>query len=262
MAYAREAAQHDLQTIVQQTSNYKSDEISILRNVTSQLCDGIIFTPSNITNEEIRSLVGGKPIVLHDDFFFPNTMFDSVNTPCEAGAHAAITHLLTIGRRRLIILGGDLDLMGTHKPWHVAERRIYGCQQALAEAEIPLDADMFLPLQHWDASTARAAAHDLVSSGRQIDGVFCMTDTIALGFIRGLIDMGVRVPDDVAVVGFDGILEGDYAIPSLTTVKVDFDDLAAKAIGLLLARIGGTAPAEPQRLTAQFKLVERESTQR
>lgn len=90
-----------------------------------------------------------------------------------------------------------------------------------------------------------------------------MTDTLAMGFIRGLADCGVHVPNDMAVVGFDGINESDYFVPSLTTVSTDLNDLAAKAVNLLLKRIDedGT-DFKPEKLTADFRLVRRESTGR
>lgn len=260
-AMSREAARHDMQAIVQQTSNSKADEISILRRVTSQLCDGTIFSPGNVSGEEIRALTGGKPIVLLDDAS-AESLFDSVDTPCVEGAEAAATHLLDIGCRNILIVGaGPQDLNAGPPILGVRKQRIAGCRRALEKAGIPLTAGMMVPMDTWDLQAARTTAHDIIESKRPVDGMFCMTDTIALGVIRGFADMGVRMPDDVAVIGFDGIAEGEYAVPSLSTVRTDLDDLARKAMGLLLRRIGGdTEP--PTRLTADYELVIRESTRR
>lgn len=258
---ARAAARHNMQTIVQQTSISKDDEISVLRNVTNQLCDGTVFSPGVVSNEEIRALIGGKPIVLLDDFS-PEPVFDSVDTPCVEGAQAAMTHLLDIGCHDIMILGAEPEARTVARPLKVRERRVAGCRQALEQHDMPLTDDMFIQLPAWSPELARDAARRLVRGGRPVDGVFCMTDTLAMGFMRGLADMGVRVPDDVAVIGFDGIADGEYSIPSLSTVRVDLDDLADKAIDMLLKRINGIGPEEPQRLVARFDLVERESTQR
>jgi DNA-binding LacI/PurR family transcriptional regulator len=90
-----------------------------------------------------------------------------------------------------------------------------------------------------------------------------MTDSLALGALRGLEDCGLTVPGDVAVMGFDGINEGELSIPSLSTIKIDLKDLAEKAVSLLLKRIKEPSqPFTPRRLTAAYTLVQRESTSR
>lgn len=261
-AMSREAERHGLQVIVQQTSNSKESEISILRKVTSQLCDGMIFSPSNVSDEELRALSGGKPMVLLDDVS-PDPVFDSVDTPCVEGAKAAVRHLIDIGCRHILVVGADFeDLADDRKSAKVSSRRMLGSLHALEEADMPIEPDMFIPLAPWDPESARRCAHTIADSGRPVDGVFCMTDTIALGVIRGLADRGLRVPDDMAVIGFDGISEGACFIPSLSTIRTDLDDLARKAMGLLLKRIDGDADGSPVHMTADYELLARESTRR
>ena len=88
-----------------------------------------------------------------------------------------------------------------------------------------------------------------------------MTDSLALGLIRGLHECDVEVPRDLAVVGFDGIQEGESYIPSLTTISTDKEDLARKAVDALLARLQGDDDNRPPtRTTAACRLVVREST--
>ena len=213
-------------------------------------------------DEEIRALSGGKPMVLLDDIS-PDPVFDSVYTACAEGGEAAVRHLIDIGCKHILIVGGTYeDLADDGKSTGVSARRMLGSLQALEEAGMPIDPGMFLPLAPWDPETARACAHRIADSGRPVDGVFGMTDTIALGLIRGFADRGIRVPEDVAVIGFDGISEGECFIPSLSTIRTDLDDLARKAMGLLLKRIDGDSDDAPVRLTADYKLVVRESTRR
>lgn len=111
-AISREATKHGLQTIVQQTSISKDSEIGILKKVTSQLCDGMIFSPSNVSDQEIRILAGGKPIVLLDALSH-SPMFDTINTPCETGAQAAIDHLINVGCRNILVIGAGGPLEQT-----------------------------------------------------------------------------------------------------------------------------------------------------
>lgn len=264
-AMSREAARHGLETIVQETSNSKDNEVAILQKVTSQLCDGTIFSPGNVSDDEIRALSGGKPVVLLDDIS-PDPVFDSVATPCEEGSAAVIRHLVDVGCRRPLVIGADYRVLAEDNgSMTVSGRRLLGCLNAFDDLGVAPAAEQFVSLPHWESSDARAAAHDLVDSGIDFDGAFCMTDTIAIGFVRGLADRGLRVPDDVAVIGFDGIRECEDYIPSLSTVATDLNDLAAKAMRLLLDRLdedGKGTPLPARTLTADFRLIARESTRR
>lgn len=303
-AISREATKHGLQTIVQQTSISKDSEIGILKKVTSQLCDGMIFSPSNVSDQEIRILAGGKPIVLLDALSH-SPMFDTINTPCETGAQAAIDHLINVGCRNILVIGagGPLEqtdgtiagehqddatydvtqpmLAKTSQDASVSDRRAYGCLQSFAEHGMPITTSTFLPMPRWDEDAARSVGRqiaramqgeDATSRVKQpgmaprpvphdVDGIFCMTDTIALGVMRGLADCGVNVPRDVKVIGFDGISEGEYSIPSLTTISTDLGDLAKQAVSQLLDRINNPdSGREPEIITARYQLIEREST--
>lgn len=261
-ALSREANRHGLQAITQQTSNSKEGEISILQKVTSQLCDGTIFSPSKVSAEEIKVLSGGKPIVLLDDIS-DEPLFDTVFTACEDGAEMAVAHLVDIGCTNIIVMGASYEALLEDSPsTSVSSRRLSGALKALEERNVAIDPANFIRTD-WTAHAAREATDHLFEAGRRWDGMFCMTDSMALGALRGLADHGVKVPQDVALIGFDGINEGEYSIPSLSTIHTDLDDLASKAIGMLTHRIEGTdIDPSPQLQTAQFDLVIRESTRR
>jgi DNA-binding LacI/PurR family transcriptional regulator len=90
--------------------------------------------------------------------------------------------------------------------------------------------------------------------------VFALNDALALGAMRALHSRGVVVPDEVAVIGFDDVDDAAYASPSLSSVSPGREQIARTAVELLLARVAGTAPAEPVRVVADFEIREREST--
>ena len=259
-AISREANRLGFEAIVQQTSSHRSHEISILRNVTSQLCDATIFSPGKVTAEEIAALGAGKPILLLD---MENSLFDSVFTPSEEGAEAAVRHLVGIGCRRIGILGAYHPSRRMNLKSDVVQRRLHGIKKAFDESNMELAEFNFIP-SLWDMESARRAVDEVLSRKPSFDGLFCMTDTVALGAIRGFNDHGIKVPSDIAVIGFDGIEEGKYSIPSLSTVKTDIDDLARKAVSLLIDRLNAGQSAKdvmPVRsLTASYDLVQREST--
>ena len=261
-AISKEINAHGMQAIIQQTTNSREDEVSILQRVTSQLCDGTIFSPGNVSNEEMKALIHGKPIVLLDDHS-AHPIFDSVETAGREGARTAITHLLAQGCRHIGVVGADISVLGKPSMKNsVAARRLIGCQEAFEASGRMLSPDAFIGLSPWDENASRSLAHNLADQGDfPFDGVFCLTDSIALGMIRGLYDCGISVPRDVAVIGFDGINEGASYIPSLTTISTDREDLACKAVSILLHDLNHPdRQSKPRRETAKFNLEVREST--
>lgn len=264
-AMSREIARRGYQAIVQQTSSSKDNEIAILQKVTSQLCDGMIFSPAQVADEELRALSHGKPMVLLDDIS-PDPVFDSVNTACEDGAFTAVRHLINIGCKHIIAIGPSYEMLVEDRmATSVVDRRLLGCLRAFEQSDIEVGPSNFLHLPKWDPEPSRAAARAMLESARYqgVDGVFCFTDTIALSFMRGLADCGVRVPDDIAMIGFDGISDSEYSVPSLSTIRTNLDDLARKTVDLLIRRIENEGDdGAPQRLTADYELIMRESTRR
>ena len=111
---------------------------------------------------------------------------------------------------------------------------------------------------HSDGAAAMAALLELPKGPP--DAVFCYNDLLALGAIRTLLSRGVRVPEDVAVVGFDDIETGRYNTPSLTTISPDKSTIAWLAVDRLIARLGKRADSEPVELWAPYELAVREST--
>ncbi|WP_405670800.1 substrate-binding domain-containing protein [Streptomyces canus] len=92
-----------------------------------------------------------------------------------------------------------------------------------------------------EAFTMRAGARrarEMVESGLGFDGVFCVTDTVAMGVLRGLADAGVRVPEQVKVIGFDNVESSEFLVPSLSTIDPDHGAMAERAVALLARRIG------------------------
>jgi DNA-binding LacI/PurR family transcriptional regulator len=102
----------------------------------------------------------------------------------------------------------------------------------------------------------------IILSNEAAANVVASNDGVALGLIRGLADHGIKVPDALNIIGFDGISMDDYSVPSISTMALDMDDFATKATGLLLSRIRGEYSGPPRRLQTKYTLVARESTGR
>lgn len=264
-AFTDAAHRHGVQAIVQQTSNQLEHEIANLESVSSRLCDGTFFSPGTVTNEQILRVAGGKTIVLLNDYS-TEPVFDSVFTPCVEGSRQAVNHLFDQGCRRVLMFGSDYlpyeqALVGKATKY----RRLAGALEAFRDRGSGFDPTFAVDCE-WNLEDARRVMLHVLDARLDFDGVYCMTDTVAMGAMRALWDRGLVVPDDVLLVGFDGVRETAYCTPSISTVCVDLDDLAEKAVRLLLDGIsgarGGRGSGGPVRLTAGFNLVRRESTSR
>lgn len=145
-----------------------------------------------------------------------------------AGARLITEHLIELGHTDILHLAGPQD-------WIEAESRMRGYLDAMREADLntqpPIRGD-------WTADFGHFAGQEL-SRRRDFSAVFAANDLMAIGLMHGFRDAGLRVPDDVSVVGFDDIPVAAHVYPSLTTVHQDFAELGSRAVQLLLAEIRG-----------------------
>ncbi|MDR2983677.1 MAG: substrate-binding domain-containing protein, partial [Nocardiopsaceae bacterium] len=133
----------------------------------------------------------------------------------------------------------------------------------LEAAGIPNDPDLIAYTTLWHRANGANAMRELLARGAEFDAVFGLNDTLALGAMRVLQEAGIRVPQDVAVIGFDDLDEAEYSIPSLTTVDPGQKWIARTAVQRLLEKIAGAdAAGEPQLLLADFEIASRESAPR
>jgi DNA-binding LacI/PurR family transcriptional regulator len=176
--------------------------------------------------------------------------------PNVEASRAATRHLVERGCRRIAFVSGTVG-----EEVDVSSLRHTGYRQALAEAGLPLDPELHRRLAAFSMAEGARCARDMVESGLDFDGVFCVTDTVAMGVLRGLADAGVRVPEQVKVMGFDDVPESAFLVPSLSTVDPDHDTMAERAVSLLVRRIEQTgARPEPEEFVSRFSVVAREST--
>lgn len=170
----------------------------------------------------------------------------SLSADQVAGARAATEHLIRLGHSDILHLAGPQD-------WIEAESRMRGYLDALREADLPT----FPPIRgDWTADFGYFAGQELARR-RDFTAVFAANDLMAIGMLHGFRDAGIRVPDDVSVVGFDDIPVAAHVAPTLTTVHQDFTELGRRAVRILLAQIRGEEP--PAFGPVQASLRDRES---
>jgi len=151
----------------------------------------------------------------------------------ETGGCAATEHLVGLGRRRIVILG---DTSKRHPEF---ESRRIGYERALQSAGIPVEPELIV---HADNTEDRGyqAVKALVDSDTAFDAIFAVTDVLAIGAIRALADAGLRVPNDIGVVGFDDLPISSLVTPPLTTIRQDIrrasEGLVEGIVGLIQGR--------------------------
>jgi DNA-binding LacI/PurR family transcriptional regulator len=167
------------------------------------------------------------------------------------GGRLATEHLLSLGHETVWHVRGPAD-------WLEAEGRVAGWRAALARAgrraPEPLAGD-------WSPRSGYEAGRSLASMS-DVTAVFVANDQMALGVLRAFAEQGVKVPEQVSVVGFDDIPESEFFSPPLTTVRQDFGAVGRHSIGVLLRQIEGDGPREPERLVVPPVFVPRVSTAR
>ncbi len=175
----------------------------------------------------------------------------SVSTDDEAGAQAAVAHLLKLGHRNIGILGGYMEKS------HAAHTRYKGCEKAFAEQGMKLEPGRQYRPAFFSMEEGYHAMEQLFEQMPDLTAVFAMADVLAVGAIRAIRDRGLRVPEDVSVMGFDGIELGNYLSPRLTTVRQASERIADRSLEILLSDIAGERPAVHELLP--FDIVEGES---
>lgn len=193
----------------------------------------------------------GPPIVMLKSE--ASTEFSTISIDNHGGARTATEHLLVLGRTRIGHIGGPAS-------WREAQERAQGWRAALADAGIepgPMVSGT------WSAASGEAAFLDLLAQAPDLDAVFVANDQMALGLLHAANERGIAVPDQIAVVGFDGLIEGAQFTPSLTTIGQPLRELGKLAVRELLS----TIDAEPgqsgvRNLTLPTELILRDSAPR
>lgn len=245
-----------LSVIVAQTGGERRRELALLRGPRAQMVDGILFSPLALGDQDSPLLAMVKtPMVLLGERILEGPT-DLVTMHNVEGIRAATRHLLDQGRRRILAFGNDPTLQNGS-----ANLRLIGYRQALQDAGVPFDPALVVDVVGWFRSTGAAAMRSCLEQGIPFDGVVAFNDLIALGAMRTLQEAGIRVPQDVAVIGFDNIDDAAYSRPSLSTIDPGREEIAGTAIRFLKERIDAPDQAIPAREhLSGFRLVQREST--
>ncbi len=240
--------------------DYVDEDLNEVRRG-AQLCRekkplGILFLGGNNLNF-IQNFAGiNVPCVLvtgdASELSFSN--LSSVFTDDLAAAQAAVEALISLGHHSFAVIGGDRVISDTSR------LRYAGCERAFAAHGIGFDPDLDYRSGRYSYHDGYTATLSLLDQGRRYSAIFACADVMAIGVIRALGERGLKVPEDVSVMGFDGLPLGDYLVPQLATVRQSVDLLSRRSVEILLENIKNPAPAVHE--TVPFRVDCRESVDR
>jgi DNA-binding LacI/PurR family transcriptional regulator len=255
-AVMRAADAQGLSVIIEQSGGERQRELGLLAGDRRQRVDGILYSALALDDRDTQVLLDvGTPLVLLGERIFGGPT-DHVTMQNAEGARAATEHLLRLPRRRIAVIGARLDEVVSS-----AGLRLSGYRAALQAAGVDYVPALVREERGWSRAGGAEAMRELLASGVAFDGLLAFNDVMALGAMRVMQEAGMRVPDDVAVVGFDDIDETRYSLPSLSTVDAGREEIARVAVDYLVERIaepGGERP--PREHAAAFQVVARESS--
>lgn len=220
--------------------------------------DGAIIFPvfdGDTAERLVRLKADGFPVVLVD-CQIPGIEFDSVVVDNYAGSYEITKHLLKQGRNRIAWLG-------RRKGYSSSAERYEGYRDAIADFGRPLDRSLtfeiptLAPMDPYEAAVAKIIKG--LSDENMPDAIVCNNDIVALSCISALVANGIKVPEDIAVVGFDDIKEARSSVPPLTTVRQPMNELGRKAAELILSRVA-KASRKSQTIKLPVSVVIRKSS--
>lgn len=197
---------------------------------------GILFLGGNLENFKERFNEVDIPCVLvtnsTESLNFGN--LSSVSIDDTVAAQKAIEYLVSLGHKEIGVLGGEMKEMKHSNP---AKSRYDGCVLAFQKWNLAFNAQMQFEATPFTMEGGYEAMERLLDKMPNITAVFTMSDVMALGAIRAVKNKGLRVPEDISIIGFDGIEMGQYMVPRLTTIQQPSQKLASRCIEILLQQI-------------------------
>ncbi len=254
-----------LQTLLrdagQDTAVYYLDEDSNEVAYACQLCRerkpmGIIFLGGDLELFQSNFAPITVPCVLltntAHELGFHN--LSSFTTDDELAAQQVVELLHSKGHQNIGLLGGNWSCS------QISYRRLIGCRNACDQLGLPFDMERQCEPCRYSMPEAYAATKVLLERCPDLTAIFAISDVMALGAVRALRDLGKRVPEDISVVGYDGIVISRYSLPRLTTVRQDTQQLAERGVDTLLRSI--QRRSSPVHELVPFQLIEGESVAR
>lgn len=247
------AKQAGYQLLVHATGADATAEVTLLDRLAQRYVDGLILSPLRLTDGHLAALRRSPVPVVVVGSLPADAPFDNVRADSHTGVGLAVRHLVNLGRRRIAFVNGAIDTTP-------GAARLVAFRDALREAGLRARDDLVesgdFQYAHGRAATARLLA---LPAARRPDAIFCANDLIAVGALHALLAGGVRVPEDVALVGMDDTDLAQMSFPQISSVSLGAQQRGAIAADLLLTRLASPQLA-PRRETVAPRLAVRTSS--
>jgi len=208
-------------------------ELDVLESLAEYRVDGVLTCSSRLDEKHLVDSLGFfySAVLVNRDLENEAPSVGVVMVDDVHGGKIATAHLIDGGRKKVAFLAGP-------QTSHSGRRRFEGYKAALAEAGLPYTPDLVV---HCDSNVEGGyeATKSLLSTHPEVDAIFCYNDLVAVGALRACSELGAGVPDDIGIVGFDDIMLAGLVTPSLTTCRIQREEVGRKAAEMLLEQMGG-----------------------
>jgi len=215
--------------------------------------DGIIVVSSSIQPSRLNKLMDKDIPLILVDMEYPGYEIDSISVDNIQGGEIAVNHLIELGHCKIACIAG----LREYSP---SEGRLDGYRLALRKAGIELDESLIF-LGDFSIANGFSAAQKILAMENPPTAIFASCDLIAIGAMRAAFNMGIQIPKDLSIIGFDDIFISQFINPTLTTVKQPIIEMADEAVNCLMDRM-----RDPEKMVRSIRvnvgLIDRESTTR
>jgi LacI family transcriptional regulator len=244
--------EQDMRMVLCPTLHQHEREVTLLDRLMHGTTDGAVLTLPEETNEELRALQRlGYPFVVVDPRESLDGGIPAVSAAHASGARAAIEHLLSLGHRRIAAITGPPS-------WMASAERLNGYRAALSAAGVLPDPRL-VASTNFEIAGGEQIAGAMLGLAEPPTAIFGFNDNIAIGALRAARSRGLRVPEELSVVGFDDSEQAAIVTPALTTIRQPLAEMGRMAISLLL-RLLEHQRVETLSVELATKLVVRDST--
>jgi LacI family transcriptional regulator len=238
--------------IVGNSDSDPQKELAYFKSLSSGKVDGLIFVDAALPDEYVRTAMSAQTPVIVVDRNLSEKAVDGIFLDNFRGGLEATEYLIQIGHRRIGCISGPSSIIPNME-------RVRGYRSALESYGIPVDDELIYEGDFQVDGGTRGALF-LMNKPQPPSAIFCCNDMMAIGALQAFRQHGIRVPEDISLVGFDDIPQAAYAEPSLTTVAQPKYEIGQIAVDLLIQRLKGLASIEPQTILLQPALIIRSSS--
>lgn len=250
----KRSTEYGFDVMIQQIDQNEDELDTAIAQMKEKRLKGIILLGGILKNQGNKFKELNTPLVMVTSSAVENIdadQYSSITIDDRNGAYKAIKYLLDLGHKKIAVIASEVSSAA------VVKLRLAGYYDALSEAGIELEPNLIINAENFSIESGYRAFKELNENNQgEFTAVFAMADTLAIGCLRAARDAGLSLPDDLSVIGFDGLDMGKYYVPSITTVEQPFSYMAEQAIDIMSRLLDGEKNCH---LMLNTEIVERES---